>query len=85
MAAKLGFDRPTRNSMDATSDRDFALEFVQACAILAYKSEGISPEDKVTYLMAVDNAKWRTVLNYGLPAVVYMLIAHAIAGRVNRA
>jgi argininosuccinate lyase len=35
MAAKLGFDRPTRNSMDATSDRDFAIEFVQACAALA--------------------------------------------------
>jgi argininosuccinate lyase len=35
MAAKLGFERPTRNSMDATSDRDFVLEFVQACAILA--------------------------------------------------
>lgn len=30
IAAKaLGFDGPTRNSMDATSDRDFALEFAQ--------------------------------------------------------
>ncbi|WP_327291338.1 hypothetical protein [Streptomyces sp. NBC_01198] len=36
-------------------------------------------------LFTPDNANWRTVLNYGLPAVVYMLIAHAIAGRVNRA
>jgi argininosuccinate lyase len=35
MAAKLGFDRPTRNSMDATSDRDFVIEFVQSCAVLA--------------------------------------------------
>lgn len=36
-------------------------------------------------LFTPDNAKWRTVLNYGLPAVVYLLLAHAIAGRVNRA
>lgn len=30
----LGFDRPTANSMDATSDRDFALEFVSTLALL---------------------------------------------------
>ena len=36
-------------------------------------------------MFTVDNAKWRTVLNYGLPAAVYLLIAHAVAGRVNRA
>ncbi|WP_433889107.1 hypothetical protein [Streptomyces sp. CA-111067] len=36
-------------------------------------------------LFTVHNLKWRTVLNYGLPAAVYLLIAHAIAGRVNRA
>jgi argininosuccinate lyase len=30
----LGFDAPTSNSMDATSDRDFALEFTQALATL---------------------------------------------------
>ena len=35
IAADLGFDAPTANSLDATSDRDFALEFVQALAILA--------------------------------------------------
>jgi argininosuccinate lyase len=35
LAADLGFDAPTANSMDATSDRDFALEFVQALSILA--------------------------------------------------
>jgi argininosuccinate lyase len=29
-ARALGFDAPTPNSMDATSDRDFALEFTQA-------------------------------------------------------
>jgi 3-hydroxyacyl-[acyl-carrier-protein] dehydratase len=31
----------------------------QASAILAYKSEGMDPESKVTYLMGVDNAKFR--------------------------
>ncbi len=35
MAVKLGFDRPSANSMDATSDRDFAIEFVQVLAVLA--------------------------------------------------
>ncbi|HMF64461.1 MAG TPA: argininosuccinate lyase, partial [Edaphobacter sp.] len=35
IAAKdLGFDGPTTNSMDATSDRDFAIEFTQALATL---------------------------------------------------
>jgi argininosuccinate lyase len=35
LAKKLGFDAPTANSMDATSDRDFAIEFVQALSIIA--------------------------------------------------
>ncbi len=35
MAAELGFDQPTANSLDATSDRDFAIEFVQALSVLA--------------------------------------------------
>ena len=34
-AAALGFDRPTANSLDAVSDRDFALEFLSALSILA--------------------------------------------------
>ncbi len=34
-AATLGFDRPMANSMDAVSDRDFALEFLAAAAIAA--------------------------------------------------
>ena len=33
-ARDLNFEAPTQNSMDATSDRDFALEFCQAVAIL---------------------------------------------------
>jgi len=35
MASNLGFDAPTANSIDATSDRDFAIEFVQALSLLA--------------------------------------------------
>jgi len=34
-AEKLDFDRPMANSMDAVSDRDFALEYLSASAILA--------------------------------------------------
>ena len=35
MAAELGFDGPTTNSMDATSDRDFAVELLQVLSLLA--------------------------------------------------
>jgi len=34
-AGSLGFDRPTANSLDSVSDRDFALETLSACAICA--------------------------------------------------
>src|SRR3989338_4092007 len=34
-AAALGFDRPTANSLDSVSDRDFALEFLSASSICA--------------------------------------------------
>jgi argininosuccinate lyase len=35
MASELGFDGPTANSIDATSDRDFAMEFVAALSLLS--------------------------------------------------
>ena len=35
MANELQFDSPTANSIDATSDRDFAIEFVQALSFVA--------------------------------------------------
>jgi argininosuccinate lyase len=35
MADSLGFEGPTANSIDATSDRDFALEFVNALSLVA--------------------------------------------------
>lgn len=34
-ASALGFDRPSANSLDAVSDRDFALEFLSASSICA--------------------------------------------------
>ena len=34
-ASELGFDAPARNSLDAVSDRDFALEFCSAASIAA--------------------------------------------------
>jgi len=34
MADSLGFDCPTTNSIDATSDRDFAIEFVSALSLV---------------------------------------------------
>src|SRR5262252_475341 len=34
-AAGLGFEAPTRNSLDAVSDRDFATEIAFACALMA--------------------------------------------------
>jgi argininosuccinate lyase len=34
-AQALGFDRPTANSLDSVSDRDFALEYLSALAVLA--------------------------------------------------
>ena len=39
IADELDFDAPTANSMDATSDRDFAIEFVQALSFVASAPE----------------------------------------------
>jgi argininosuccinate lyase len=43
-AAKLEFDRPMANSMDAVSDRDFALEFLSAAAILGVHLSRLAEE-----------------------------------------
>ena len=40
----LCFDRPTTNSMDATSDRDFALEFIQALSVFGLHSSRFAEE-----------------------------------------
>jgi argininosuccinate lyase len=44
MAAELGFDEPTGNSVDATSDRDFAIEFVQTLSLLAVHLSRLAEE-----------------------------------------
>ena len=43
-AEALGFDRPAANSIDAVSDRDFALEFLAAGAILAMHLSRLAEE-----------------------------------------
>jgi argininosuccinate lyase len=43
-AQALGFDRPTANSMDAVSDRDFAMETLAAAAIAAVHLSRLAEE-----------------------------------------
>ena len=43
-AGMLGFKKPTENSMDSVSDRDFALEFLSACSILMMHLSRFSEE-----------------------------------------
>lgn len=43
-AAALGFDRPAANSLDAVSDRDFALEFLSASSICAMHLSRLAEE-----------------------------------------
>jgi argininosuccinate lyase len=43
-AALLGFDRPAENSLDAVSDRDFAIEFAAAASILMMHLSRFSEE-----------------------------------------
>lgn len=43
-AKALGFDRPMANSLDAVSDRDFALEFLSAASICAVHLSRLSEE-----------------------------------------
>ncbi len=43
-AAALGFDAPMANSLDAVSDRDFALEFLAAASICAMHLSRLSEE-----------------------------------------
>ena len=43
-AQALGFSKPTDNSLDSVSDRDFALEFLSACSILMMHLSRFSEE-----------------------------------------
>ncbi len=44
IAADLAFDGPTANSMDATSDRDFVLEFLHALGLIALHASRFAEE-----------------------------------------
>ena len=41
--------RPTANSIDATSDRDFAIEFVNALSLLALASKPLGRRDDFVF------------------------------------
>ena len=43
-AEALGFDRPTRNSLDTVADRDFVLETLAACAICSMHLSRLAEE-----------------------------------------
>ena len=43
-AASLGFDRPAANSLDAVSDRDFAIEFLAAASLCAVHLSRLADE-----------------------------------------
>jgi argininosuccinate lyase len=43
-ASALGFDRPTANSLDSVSDRDFALEYLSAASISAVHLSRLAEE-----------------------------------------
>ena len=43
-ASALGFDRPTANSLDAVSDRDFALDYLQAASTCAIHLSRLAEE-----------------------------------------
>ena len=43
-ARELGFDRPTANSLDSVSDRDFALEYLSAASICAVHLSRLAEE-----------------------------------------
>ncbi|WP_086608408.1 argininosuccinate lyase [Erythrobacter donghaensis] len=43
-AQALGFDRPTANSLDAVSDRDFAMDFLYACSATALHLSRLAEE-----------------------------------------
>jgi argininosuccinate lyase len=48
MAAELGFDNVTRNSLDAVSDRDYVIEFVNAASITMMHLSRLA-EDLIIY------------------------------------
>lgn len=48
LARSLGFERVSRNSLDAVSDRDFCVEFLSACALIMVHLSRLA-EDVILY------------------------------------
>jgi argininosuccinate lyase len=63
-ASALGFDRPTANSLDSVSDRDFALEFLAASSICAMHLSRFAEElviwSSAQFRFVRLSDKWRT-------------------------
>lgn len=63
-ASALGFDRPTANSLDSVSDRDFALEFLSAASICAMHLSRIAEElviwSSAQFRFVVLSDRWTT-------------------------
>ncbi|MBD3786018.1 MAG: argininosuccinate lyase [Sphingomonadales bacterium] len=63
-AAALGFDRPMANSLDAVSDRDFALEFLSASSICAIHLSRLAEElviwSSAQFRFVAMSDKWST-------------------------
>lgn len=63
-ASALGFDRPAANSLDAVSDRDFALEFLSAAAICATHLSRLAEElviwSSAQFRFVAMSDKWST-------------------------
>lgn len=63
-ATELGFDRPMANSLDAVSDRDFALEFLSAAAICAVHMSRLAEElviwSSAQFRFVAMSDKWST-------------------------
>jgi argininosuccinate lyase len=58
MAAELGFPAITRNSMDVSGDRDFALDFLYACSVIMLHLSRLS-EDWILY--SSEEFNWLTL------------------------
>ena len=63
-AEALGFDRPMANSLDAVSDRDFALEFLSASSICAVHMSRLAEElviwSSAQFRFVAMSDKWST-------------------------
>ena len=88
-AEALGFDRPTANSLDAVSDRDFALETLAAAAIAAMHLSRFAEEiviwiDAAVRLRAAVRQVHHRLLDHAAEAQPRRRRAGARQGRAHR-